>query len=151
MSDLKDRLRADLTASMKARDETRTATLRMILSAISTEEVSGKAAHELGDEDVLRVLTREAKKRREAADAFAGGGRPEQAAKESAEGQIIAGYLPAQLDDEQLEALVRKAVAETGATQGSQLGQVMRIAQAAAAGRVDGKRLSTEVRRQLAS
>jgi uncharacterized protein len=97
VSDLKNRLRTDLTTAMKARDELRTATLRMVLSALSAEEVSGKAARELSDEEVMGVLRREAKKRREAAEAFAGAGRAEQAEREEAEGGVLADYLPAQL------------------------------------------------------
>ena len=98
--DLKQRLRADLTTAMKTRDELRTATLRMALSAVAKEEVAGKAARTLTDDEVLRVLTREAKRRREAAEAFDGGGRPELASRERAEGLVLAGYLPASLADD---------------------------------------------------
>src|SRR3954469_20148550 len=94
---LKERLQADLTTSIKARDELRTGTLRMALAAVTTEEVAGKQARELSDDDVLAVLTREAKKRREAAEAFDDGGRPELAARERAEGEVLGAYLPAQL------------------------------------------------------
>ncbi len=147
--ELKSRLQSDLTASMKARDELRTATIRMTLSAISSEEVAGKAARELGDDEVLRVITREAKKRREAAEAYDGARRPELAERERAEGRVLDGYLPAQLSDDELGALVRTAVAEAGAREASQMGAVMKLVQPRVAGRADGRRVSDEVRRQL--
>jgi len=106
MSALKDRLQSDLTSAMKARDELRAATLRMALTAVRTEEVAGKSARELDDAEVVTVLTREAKKRREAAEAFASGGRPAQADRERAEGEVLAEYLPAQLGDDELRDLV---------------------------------------------
>src|SRR5450631_2743822 len=121
---LKTRLHADLTTSIKARDELRTATLRMVLSAITNEEVSGSVARELSDDDVLKVLAREGKKRREAAEAFAAGNRPELAAREQAEGVVIAGYLPAQLSDDELRTLVTQAVAESGAAGPQAMGAV---------------------------
>jgi uncharacterized protein len=151
MSSLKDTLHADLTTAMKARDELTTATLRMLLTAVSTEEVSGTAARELSDDEVITIVNREAKKRREAADAFAAAGRGPQAEREVAEGTVLARYLPAQLDDEQLTALVADAIAETGAAEIRQLGQVMKLASAKVAKRADGKRVSDEVRRQLSS
>jgi uncharacterized protein YqeY len=95
MTGLKERLRADLTTAMKARDELRSSTLRMLLTAVKNEEVSGKAARELDDAEVVTVLTREGKKRREAAEAFADGNRPDRAERERAEGEVIAEYLPA--------------------------------------------------------
>ncbi len=147
--ELKSRLQSDLTASMKARDELRTATIRMTLSAISSEEVAGKAARELGDDEVLRVITREAKKRREAAEAYDGARRPELAERERAEGRVLDGYLPAQLSDDELGALVRTAVAEAGAREARQMGAVMKLVQPRVAGRADGRRVSDEVRRQL--
>ena len=104
MPTLKDQLSADLTTAMKARDETRTRTLRMALTSISNEEVSGSAARDLTDDEVIKILAREAKRRREAAAAFADAGRDEQAAAERAEEQVLAGYLPAQLDDDELAA-----------------------------------------------
>src|SRR5437588_10686734 len=113
---LKQRLQDDLTAAIKARDELRSSTLRLTLSAITTEEVAGKAARELSDDEVLKVITREAKKRREAADAFRSGGRPDRAERELAEGAVLDSYLPAQLSDEDLAALVRAAVEESGAS-----------------------------------
>lgn len=149
MPELKPRLRADLNAAMKARDELTTATLRMALTAVSTEEVAGKQSRELSDDEVLRVLTREAKKRREAAEAFDAAGRTELAERERAEGVVLDAYLPAQLTDDDLVELVRVAVTEVGATGPQQMGAVMKIVQPQVAGRADGKRVSDEVRRQL--
>jgi uncharacterized protein YqeY len=149
MPELKGRLQADLTAAMKSRDELTTATLRMTLTAISREEVAGKAARELGDEEIVRVITREAKKRREAAEAFEAAGRPQLAGRERAESDVLHRYLPAQLSDEELTELVRRAVSETSATEIRQMGAVMKLVQPAVAGRADGKRVSDEVRRQL--
>lgn len=150
MADLKARLRADLTAAMKARDEVTTRTLRMALTSVTNEEVAGKAARSLSDDEVLKVLTREAKRRREAAEAFEGAGRPEQAASERAEGEVLAGYLPTQLDDAELAAIVADAVKETGASGMSAMGQVMKVVTPRVAGRADGGRVAAEVRRVLA-
>lgn len=150
MSELKSRLRSDLNSAMKARDELRTATLRMALSALSMEEVSGKQARELSDDEVRKVLAREAKKRREAAEAFDGAGRPELAERERAEGGVLDAYLPAQLDDQELAQLVRAAVAGAGASGAQQLGAVMKLVGPRVAGRADGRRVNDEVRRQLA-
>jgi len=149
MSELKERIRADLTASMKDRDEVRTRTLRMVLTEISKEEVSGSAARELDDAEIQRVLAREAKRRREAADAFQGAGRADQAAAERAEGDVLAAYLPAQLDDAELAALVTAAIAESGATGPGAMGQVMKAVNPKIAGRAEGSRVAAEVRRQL--
>lgn len=149
MAALKDRLRGDLTAAMKARDEVRTRTLRMALTAVSKEEVAGKAARELSDEEVTAVLTREAKRRREAAEAFAAAGREDQAAAERAEGVILADYLPAQLPDAELAALVSAAIAETGASGMAAMGTVMKTVTPRVAGRAEGARVAAEVRRQL--
>jgi uncharacterized protein YqeY len=149
MTELKDRLRADLTAAMKGRDELTTATLRMVLTAVTTEEVSGSHARELTEAEVLRVLSREAKKRREAADAFTAGGRPERAERERAEGAVLDRYLPQQLPDAEIEALVRAAIAETGAANLRQMGAVVKAVQVRAGGRAEGKRVADEVRRQL--
>ncbi|HEY0403328.1 MAG: uncharacterized protein JWQ37_3512 [Blastococcus sp.] len=149
MPDLKEQLRADLTTAMKARDELRTATLRMVLSAVSAEEVAGKAARVLSDDDVQAVLRREAKKRREAAEAFGAAGRTEQAEREQAEGEVLAGYLPAQLEDADLAALVADVVTRTGASGMKDMGKVMGAVQGAVAGRADGGRVAAEVRRQL--
>ncbi|SSC24277.1 Uncharacterised protein YqeY/AIM41 [Klenkia terrae] len=149
MSDLKQKLRAALPPAMKARDELPPATLRMVLAAVTAEEVSGKQARELSDDEVQAVLRREAKKRREAAEAFGGARRAEQAAREQAEGEVLAGYLPAQLTDEDLVALVAGVVAATGASGMGDMGKVMGRANAEVAGRADGGRVAAEVRRQL--
>jgi uncharacterized protein YqeY len=149
VAELKDRLRADLTTAMKGRDELGTATLRMVLSAVTAEEVAGKQARELTDDDVLAVLRREAKKRREAAEAFAGAGRAEQAERERAEEGVIATYLPAQLDDADLAAIVADVVTETGASGMKDMGRVMGAVQGKVAGRAEGGRVAAEVRRQL--
>ena len=151
MSDLKDRLHADLTVAMKARDELTTATLRMVLAGVATEEVAGRSARELSDAEVLKVLAREAKKRREAAEAFTSAGRTELADRELAEGGVLDRYLPTQLSDAEVADLVSAAIQESGVTGLPALGAVMKAAQARAAGQVDGKRLSTEVRRQLSA
>ena len=149
MAALKDRLRGDLTESMKARDEVRTRTLRMALTSITREEVAGQSARELTDDEVIGVLTREAKRRREAAEAFAAAGRDEQAAAERAEGVILDGYLPAQLSDEELAAMVADVIDETGASGMAAMGQVMRALTPRVAGRADGARAAAEVRRRL--
>ena len=150
MAALKDRIRADLTASMKDRDEVRTRTLRMVLTEISKEEVSGTSSRELEDAEVQRLLTREAKRRREAAEAFRDAGRTDQATAEIAEGKILAEYLPAQLDDAELANLVTAAIAETGAAGQGAMGQVMKAVTPKVAGRAEGARVAAEVRRQLA-
>ena len=149
MAELKERLRADLTAAMRARDQVRMRTLRMALSSIKSEEVAGASARDLTDEEVVRVLTREARKRREAAEAFSAAGRTEQAAAERAEGEVLADYLPAQLSDDELAALVDAAIAETGAGSMTGMGQVMRAVTPRVAGRADGARVAAEVRRRL--
>jgi uncharacterized protein YqeY len=150
MAALKDQIRADLTASMKDRDEVRTRTLRMVLTEISKEEVSGTSSRELEDAEIERLLTREAKRRREAAEAFRGAGRTDQAAAEMAEGEILAEYLPAQLDEAELTAVVAAAIAETGAAGQGAMGQVMKAVTPTVAGRAEGARVAAEVRRQLA-
>jgi len=147
--ELKARLRTDLNAALKARDEVTTATLRMALTAITNEEVSGTEARELGDDEVLRVLVREAKKRREAAEAFDAAGRDELAARERAEGGVLDRYLPAQLSDDELGELISAAIAESGASSPRDMGAVMKIVAPKVAGRADGKRVSDEVRRRL--
>ncbi len=151
MSALKDRLRQDLTTSMKARDELRSSTLRMVLSAITNAEVAGKEARELTDDDVTGVLTAEAKKRREAATAFADAGREESAAKERAEAAVIAEYLPEPLDDAAIAELVRQAIEQTGAAaEGMRaMGKVMGVVTPQTRGRADGGAVAAEVRRQL--
>ena len=150
MTMLKEKLRTDLSVAMKARDEVRTRTLRMVLTALTNEEVSGKQARELSDDEVVKVLQREAKKRREAAEAFDDAGRTEQAEAERAEGVVLDEYLPAQLDDAELERLVADAIAETGAEGPREMGQVMKAVTPKVAGRADGRRVSAEVKRQLA-
>ncbi|MBW6438359.1 GatB/YqeY domain-containing protein [Actinoplanes hulinensis] len=149
MGTLKDRLNDDLHAAMKSRDDLITSTLRMALAAVRTAEVAGKEARELTDAEVLAVLTKEAKKRREAATAFADAGRTDQAAKETAEGEVLDRYLPKQLTDAEIADLVTRVLAEGGFTGKAQLGQAMKAAQAAVAGRAEGGRVAAEVRRQL--
>jgi uncharacterized protein YqeY len=149
MTDLKNRLRADLTTAMKARDELSTATLRMLLTAVTTEAVSGSSARELSDDEVLKVINREAKKRREAAEAFEGGGRTVQAQRERDEETVLVKYLPVQLTDEELASLIRAAIAEAGVTEPRQMGLVMKAVTPSVTGRADGRRVSDEVRRQL--
>ena len=151
MAGLKDRLRSDLTAAMKARDEVRTRTLRMALTSIANEEVAGKSARDLDDDEVQRLVAREAKRRREAAEAFDAAGRPDQAASERAEEAVLAGYLPAQLDDAELTTIVASAIAETGASDIRAMGQVMKVVTPQVAGRAEGGRVAAEVRRQLAA
>ena len=149
MGTLKDRLNEDLHAAMKGRDELTTSTLRMALAAVRNAEVSGAEARDLSDDEVTAVLTKEAKKRREAATAFADAGRAEQAAKESAEGEVLDRYLPKQLSDEEIAELVAEALAAGGFSGRSQMGPAMKAAQAAVAGRAEGGRVAAEVRRQL--
>ncbi|HEU4676693.1 MAG TPA: GatB/YqeY domain-containing protein [Motilibacteraceae bacterium] len=151
MATLKEQLQSDLTAAIKSRDELRSATLRMALAAVTTEEVAGKAARELSDQDVQAVLAKEAKKRREAATAYDDAGRAELADRERAELGVLEGYLPAQLGDDELAALVAAAVAETGAAGPSAMGQVMKAVTPKVAGRAEGGRVAAEVRRQLAA
>jgi hypothetical protein len=146
---LKQQLQADLNAAMKARDEVTVATLRMALTAVTVEEVAGKQARELSDDDVRKVLTREAKKRREAAEAFDAAGRDELAARERAEGEVLDRYLPTQLSDDELGGLVAAAIAEADASSPRDMGAVMKIVVPKVAGRADGKRVSDEVRRRL--
>jgi uncharacterized protein len=149
VAELKDRLRADLNAAMRARDQVRMRTLRMALTSITNEEVAGAAARDLTDEEVVKIIIREAKKRREAAEAFTAANRADQAAAERAEGEVLAGYLPAQLGDDDLAALVAAAITETGASGMPGMGQVMRVITPRVAGRADGARVAAEVRRQL--
>jgi uncharacterized protein len=151
MSALKDRLRQDLTAAMKSRDELRASTLRMVLTAVTNAEVAGKQARELSDDDVVGVLTAEAKKRREAAEAYDEAERPESAAKERAEAEILADYLPEPLDEAEIAELVRAAVEQTGAGgEGMRaMGKVMSVVQPQVRGRADGTAVAAEVRRQL--
>src|SRR5579885_2633039 len=146
---LKDRLRADLTAAIKGRDELQAAALRMALTAITNEEVAGAAARTLSEAETVTVLTREVKKRREAAEAFAGAGRDEQAARERAEGEVLSRYLPAQLTDDELKALVADAIAETGAAGVKSMGVVMKALTPKIAGRAEGGRVAAAVKSAL--
>lgn len=151
MSDLKDRLRTDLTTAIKARDEVRSSTLRMVLTAITNAEVAGKEARELSDDDVVSVLSSEGKKRREAAEAFEAAGRADSAAKERAEAAVIADYLPAQLDADEISRLVTEAIERLGAAEEGMraMGKVMGVLQPQVKGRADGGVVAAEVRRQL--
>jgi uncharacterized protein len=149
MSSLKDTLRSDLTEAIRSRDELRSSTLRMALTSLTNEEVSGTQARELSDDEVLAIMAREAKRRREAATAYDDANRPELAERERAELGVIEGYLPAQLSDEELSTLVAQAIAETGAEGPRAMGQVMKVVQPKVAKRADGGRVSAEVKRQL--
>ena len=149
MGTLKDRLNDDLRSAMKGRDELTTSTLRMALTAVRNAETAGDAAKVLSDDDVLAVLTKESKKRREAANAFAGAGRTDQAAKENAEGEILDRYLPAQLTDDEIDDLVVNALQAGGLTSKAQMGPAMKAAQAAVAGRAEGGRVAAAVRKHL--
>jgi uncharacterized protein YqeY len=153
MTTLKLKLQDDLTAAIRARDELRSSTLRLTLSAITKEEVAGTEARELSDDEVQKVIAREAKKRREAAEAFTQGGRAEQAERERAEGEVLAEYLPKQLSDEELRAIVAEAVKEAaaGGAEGPRaMGAVMKIVNPKVAGRAEGGRVAAEVKRLLA-
>lgn len=152
MSALKDRLQSDLTTAIKSRDEVTAATVRMVLTAITNEEVAGKEHRELSDDDVLTVLGREAKKRREAAEAYDAADRPELAQRERDELAVIAGYLPQQLEESEIEAIVAAAVAEVtagGATGGQAMGAVMKLVQPQVKGRADGGLVAAKVKAAL--
>jgi uncharacterized protein len=152
MSALKDQLQSDLTTAIKARDEVTSATIRMALTAITNEEVAGKEARALSDDDVLTVLGREAKKRRESAEAYDAADRPELADRERAELQVIARYLPQPMSDAEVESIVTAAVAEvtaTGASGGAAMGAVMKIVQPQVKGRADGGQVAALVRSAL--
>lgn len=148
---LKDTIQHDLHTAMRERDQVRSATLRMALTAIQTAQVAGTQAHELSDEEVLKVLAKEAKKRKESASAYSDAGRPELAGRENAELVVLEGYLPRQLSDSELDAIAAQAVAETGATGMKQMGQVMKAATSAVAGRADGGRVAAAVKKALAA
>lgn len=156
MSELKNRIRDDLTTAMKAREKGRTGTIRMLLAAVQAEETTG-SKHEASDEDILRVIAREIKKRRESAEIYTTNGRPELAEKELAEVSVLEDYQPAQLDDAAVDTLVDDAVASVASELGvdpsevsmKQMGQVMKAATAAASGQADGRRLSAAVRARL--
>lgn len=149
---LKSKLHDDLNAAIRERDELRSATLRLTLAAITKEEVAGKEKRELSDDEILKVITKEAKKRREAADAFAQGGRPAQAEREKAEGELLATYLPKQLSDDELTTIVAQAVEEAraGGAEGPRaMGAVMKIVNPKVAGQADGGRVAAIVKQQL--
>jgi len=147
---LKERLREDLTEAIRSRDGITSGTIRMVLSAITNEEVSGKSARELSDAEVITVLSREAKKRREAAEAFDSGDRAEKAALERAEGEVIARYLPTQLSDAELAQMIKNAISETGASGPAGMGLVMKVLSPKIAGRADGATVSSAVKAALA-
>ena len=147
---LKEKLQNDLTDAMRARDEIRSSTIRMILTSIKNEEVSGKEARELNDAELITVLSREAKKRREAAEAFDQAGAKDRANQERAEGVVIAEYLPKQLSEEEIKTLIAAAMAETGANSPAQMGLVMKWLQPKIAGRADGGLVSSLVKAALA-
>jgi uncharacterized protein YqeY len=147
---LKEQLRADLTDAMRAKDEVKRSTLRMALTAVTNEEVAGKQARELSDDDVLKVLSRELKKRKEAATAYTDAGQAERASAELAEASILESYLPAQLSDAEVSDIVASVIADHGASGPRAIGQVMKPVQAKIAGRADGARVAAEVKRQLA-
>ena len=153
MTTLKSKLQEDLNVAIKGRDELRSSTLRMTLAAITNEEVAGKEKRELSDDEVLKVITKEAKKRREAADAFAKGGRAESAEREKAEGAVLAEYLPKQLGDDELNAIVAQAVEEAkaaGAEGPRAMGAVMKIVNPKVAGLAEGGRVAAAVKKLLA-
>ena len=149
MSELAERMQQDLTEAMKARDQVRVATLRMAIAAIREEAVSGKQARELTDDEVEKVLRTQVKRRDEAAEAFQAAGRDEQATKELDERAILSAYLPEELDEGDLEALVEEALAAGGFTDSSQMGPAMNTVMAAVAGRAEGKRVSAMVKAKL--
>ncbi|MEU1130250.1 GatB/YqeY domain-containing protein [Streptomyces sp. NPDC005900] len=153
MTTLKSKLQEDLTAAIRGRDELRSSTLRLTLTAVTKEEVAGTQARELSDDDVRKVIAREAKKRREAADAFGQAGRTEQAEREKAEGEVLAEYLPKQLSDDELQAIVAQAVEEAraaGAEGPRAMGQVMKIVNPKVAGLAEGGRVAATVKKLLA-
>ena len=147
---LKEKLQADLTAAMRVRDEVRSSTIRMILTSIRNEEVAGKEAKSLSDAEVITVLSREAKKRREAAEAFDSAGAKDRADAERSEGLVIAEYLPRQLTESEIRELISQAMSETGATTPAQMGLVMKTLQPKIAGRADGAMVSSLVKQALA-
>ena len=146
---LKERLKSDLTESIRARDEVRAGTIRMALTSITNEEVSGKEARVLTDAEIITVLSREAKKRREAAEAYDSAGSKERGDRERAEGLVIAEYLPSQLSESELQEMIKAAIAETGASGPSGMGQVMKVLSPKIAGRADGSKVSAAVKAAL--
>jgi uncharacterized protein YqeY len=148
---LKEKLQADLTDAIKVRNETKAGTIRMVLAAITTEEVSGKQARILTDAEIITVLSREAKKRREAIDAYTAANRADLVAKEKSESDVISAYLPEQLSDSEIEKLVQEAISQTGASGPSGMGQVMKFLQPKIAGKADGGKVSAIVKKALGS
>ena len=146
---LKEKLQNDLTDAMRSRDELRSSTIRMVLTAIKNEEVSGKEARELSDSEIITVLSREAKKRREAAEAFKQAGANDRAATEKAEGGVIAEYLPKQLSESEIKELIADAIKESGAATPAQMGLVMKALQPKIAGKADGGTVSALVKAAL--
>ena len=146
---IKEQLKLDLTEAIRSRDEIVSGTIRMVLTAITNEEVSGKEARQLSDEEVIAVLSREAKKRREAAEAFAEAGRTDKATLEKAEGEVIAKYLPAQLTEADIAAMIAEAIAATGAAGPADMGKVMGAIKAKIAGKADGSIVSSLVKAAL--
>jgi len=146
---IKDKLKLDLTEAIRSRDEIVSGTIRMVLTAITNEEVSGKEARQLSDEEVIAVLSREAKKRREAAEAFAEAGRTDKATLEKAEGEVIAKYLPAQLTEADIAAMIAEAIAATGAAGPADMGKVMGAIKGKIAGKADGNVVSSLVKAAL--
>jgi len=149
VSDLKSKLQSDLNDAIKSRNTVVAETIRMVLSAITNEEVAGKEKKELSDAEVITVLTREAKKRREAAEAFEQGGRADRAAAERAEGEVIAGYLPEQLSEDDLNKLIAETITAVGASGPADMGKVMGALKAKVAGKADGALVSTLVKAAL--
>lgn len=149
MSTFKERLRSDLTAAMKARNELTRDTLRMTLAAVMTAEVSGAQARDLTDDEVLAVVRREVKKRHESAETYKAAGRQELADRERAEAGVLDGYLPQQLDDDAVRELAAAAISASGASGPRDMGKAMGLAKTRAGAEVDGKRLAVEVSRQL--
>ena len=147
---LKEKLQTDLTSTMRNRDEVRSSTIRMILTSIKNEEVSGKEVRELNESELITVLSREAKKRREAAEAFDQAGARDRAETERAEGAIIAEYLPKQLTEDEVKELIEAAIKETGANSPAQMGLVMKNLQPKIAGKADGALVSSLVKAVLA-
>lgn len=146
---IKERLQKDLTEAIRGRDEITSGTIRMVLTAITNEEVAGKEARVLSDEEVITVLSREAKKRREAAEAFENAGRADKSALEKSEGEVIAKYLPAQLSEADIAAIIAEAIASTGAQGPGDMGKVMGAIKAKIAGKADGGVVSALVKAAL--
>ena len=146
---LKETLQSDLTEAIRSRDELTSGTIRMVLTAITNEEVSGKTARTLSDAEIITVLSREAKKRREAAEAFADAGRADRAAQEKSEGEGIARYLPEQLSEDEIKKLITDAIAQTGASGPAGMGQVMKLISPQTAGKADGGMVSSLVKAAL--